>query len=96
MYGAKDAEQLLAFYGKLVLTRAKVRTVPCENRKVQSGGKIRLQDGRRQSWMVCGERAGREGESLCTKMEDTRCHVEKLFDFMDGKWNLMLICALSE
>ena len=70
--------------------------MPCENRKVQSGGKIRLQDGRRQSWMVCRERAGREGESLCTKMEDTRCHVEKLFDFMDGKWNRMLICALSE
>ena len=36
LYGAKEAEQLLAFYGKLVLTRAKVRTAGCALRKSQS------------------------------------------------------------
>ena len=30
------------------------------------------------------------------KTEDTRCAVARQFDILNGKWNLMLICALSE
>ena len=30
------------------------------------------------------------------KTEATRCAVARQFDILNGKWNLMLICALSE
>ncbi len=30
------------------------------------------------------------------KTEDTRCRTARLLDILDGKWNLMLLCALSD
>ena len=30
------------------------------------------------------------------KTEESRCHVEKRFNFLDGKWNIMIICAMSD
>ena len=30
------------------------------------------------------------------KLEEARCHVERKFNFLDGKWNIMILCAMSD
>ncbi len=30
------------------------------------------------------------------KTEETRCHVERKFSLFDGKWNIMIICAMQD
>ncbi len=30
------------------------------------------------------------------KTEETRCHLERKFSFFDGKWNIMIICAMAD
>lgn len=30
------------------------------------------------------------------KTEEARCHLERKFSFFDGKWNIMIICAMAD
>ena len=60
LYGAKEAEQLLAFYGKLVLTRAKVRTAGCALRKSQSAIRRQNKAARWKKAVMDGLRGAKE------------------------------------
>ena len=30
------------------------------------------------------------------KTEEARCHLERKFSFLDGKWNIMIICVMAD
>ncbi len=30
------------------------------------------------------------------KTEEARCHVERKFSLFDGKWNIMIVCAMAD